>query len=167
MQPSALSESPNSQVILLFTLMKPPTKQHLWAVLKFIFKGSVIVCCWLLTWAKWEDFHADLHRDLYRKEKHVWMKWGCSWFLVGIQRTVRFLGCSTNLSDASHCPGWAQGFRAGALGVQVTADVNSGVCHETELSLITLWGLLVGFLCVPWTLLLSVQNVRNIGCNQG
>lgn len=30
------------------------------------------------------------------------------------------------------------GLRAGALGVQVTADVNSGVCHETELSLITL-----------------------------
>lgn len=70
MQPSALSESPNSQVILLFMLVKPPTKQHLWAVLKFIFKGSAIVCCWLLTGAKREDFHADW----YRKEKHVWVK---------------------------------------------------------------------------------------------
>lgn len=59
---------------------------------------------------------------------------------------MRFLGSSMDLSDASHCPEPTQGLRVGARGAEVTADVNSGVCHETELLLITLSGLSVGFL---------------------
>ena len=40
---------------------------------KFIFKSNVITRCWLVTGAKWENFDANPHTDLCRKEKHVWV----------------------------------------------------------------------------------------------
>lgn len=149
-------------------LMKLPTKQHLWAVPKFIFKGSEIVCCWLLTWAKWEDFHADLHRDLYRKEKHDWEKQD----EVGLQLVP---GGNSDYKQvfgfwegAQWCfslpwahPGvWAWGLEPFA--VEAAADVNSGVCHETEMSLITLWGLSVGLFFVFPELYCSLYRMLQI-----
>lgn len=85
-----------------------------------------------------------------RKNTSGWsrMKWDCSWFLVGIERTVwyhRFLGSSMDLSDASPCPETTPGLRA--WGWSPWSHGNSR-CQQ--------W-------CVPWNRIVSHSFVGALG----